>query len=150
MIDNNQIVVTRSDKSGELCVDSIENYEEAVKKHIGDDREIDWDRVKQIENELNKHYKQFNKMFSVGEDHNHELRVSQASTSTNCPPPSLDVMRKTHKKTEPGMETVGPPTRLVVAGNVAPNSRFGDSLANIIDSYSDIIDHEYECKSSGG
>ena len=35
-----------------------------------------------------------------------------------------------------------------MAANQAPNSRISDFLSNIIDSYCDISDHKYECKSS--
>ena len=48
-----EIVVTKFDKSCELCVDSLQNYSDAVKVHTADDIKIGWDKVKQIENELN-------------------------------------------------------------------------------------------------
>ena len=93
-MNNKEIVVSKTDKTGELCVDTIENYSEAVKVHTENDRKVGWEEVQNIEKSMIDHLRFFNKMFSVGSNHDHELRVSQASTSSNCPPPTLDIFKE--------------------------------------------------------
>ena len=45
-IRDQSLVVFKTDKSGKLCADSVDNYTEAVKKHIDDDIQVDWEQVK--------------------------------------------------------------------------------------------------------
>ena len=80
---------------------------------------------------MNKHLKQFNKMFQVGSDNNQEDRVNKASTSSNVPPPPLYVLRKDHKPLTPGQEDKGPP------------GRFSHFLSDILANYADNVDDHY-------
>ena len=91
---------------------------------------------------MNQHLQQFNKMFRVGSNWNHESRVSGASTSTNVPPPPLYGLRKDHKNVAAGQESKGPPVRPVAGAKVAPNSRFGHFLSILLNNYADCEEHE--------
>ena len=147
-INNKEIAVFKTDKCGKLSVDSIENYAKAVKVHTENDKEVTWKDVRKIEENNNKHLKEFNKIFSVGSQHHHEERIAQASTSSNCEPPPLYVLRKTHKKVVPGQEETGPPSRPVCGARVAPNGMFSHMLSDIINNYCDANGMDTECKSS--
>ena len=80
-----EIMIFSTDKSGRFSVDSPKNYEEAVKLHITNDVEINMDSVKKIENKINQHMRQFNKMFKVGSTHQHEENVTAATISITIP-----------------------------------------------------------------
>ena len=129
-------------------VDTIENYKEAVNVHTEGDETVDWDKVSSIEKTMNSHLKVYNKIFSVGVQHNHEDRVSSASTSTNVPPPPLYILRKDHKNIPPGQENIGPPGRPVCAAREGPNSRLSHFLSKVIRNYTDNVNNHNQCKSS--
>ena len=147
-IKNKECVFFKTDKSSKLCVDSVQNYAEAVSEHTVGDRIIDWDEVSSIEKLMNNHLKVFNKMFSVGVSHNHEDRIASASTATNVPPPPLYILRKDHKVVPPGQEDKGPPGRPVCAAREGPNSRMSHFLSKVIRNYSDNIENHHQFKSS--
>ena len=147
-INNKEVAVFKTDKCGKMSIDTLENYAEAVKVHTEGDKEVSWKEVRKIEENNNKHLKHFNKIFSVGSNHNHEDRIAQASTSTNCEPPPLYVLRKTHKRVEPGQEETGPPCRPVCGAKESPNAMFSHMLSDIINNYCDVNGIDTECKSS--
>ena len=145
-IKNGDIVVFATDKSGRFSVDTPENYIEAVQKHTTDDIEITTEGVTQREHKINLHMRQFNKMFRVGEEHDHEDRVTGATMSTNVQPPPLYGLRKDHKDT-PDKEK-GPPVRPVCGANSSPNSRLSHFISKIINDYADHENISTECRSS--
>ena len=141
-----EIVVFTTDKSGRFSVDTPENYEKAVGAHTRNDVEIDQEGVRMIENKMNQHMKQFNKMFKVGETVEQESRVAGATKSVNTPAPPLYGLRKDHKRTENEVE--GPPVRPVCGANQAPNSRLSNFLSRIVNDYADTSGIATECRSS--
>ena len=141
-----EIVVSTTDKSGRFTVDTPSNYEEAVMRHTVNDNEVERERVRQVENRVNQHMKQFNKMFNVGRDHEHERRVEMATRSTNTPAPPMYGLRKDHKVSEDA--TKGPPVRPVCGANQAPNSRLGNFLSRIVNDFADAAEMTTECRSS--
>ena len=148
-IEEKEVVVFKTDKSGKLCVDKVENYKTALEVHTENDTKIDMARVETIEKGMNKQAKVFNKIFSVGQDHPRDKeRIEIASTSTNVPPPPLYGLRKDHKKVAPGQENAGPPVRPVCAAKVAPNSRVSTFLCKVINDFCEGVDEKHEVKSS--
>ena len=145
-IKDKEMVVFTTDKSGRFSVDTPTNYEEALMDHTMKDIEVGHDKVKQIENTMNHHMKQFNRMFNVGSAHNHESRVTSATHSTNMPAPPLYGLRKDHKVTE--NMTKGPPVRPVCGADQAPNSRLGNFLSRIVNDFADAASIDTECRSS--
>ena len=145
-VKNKEIVVFTTDKSGRFAVDTPENYEEAVISHTRNDEQIEIERVKQIETRINQHMKQFNKMFQVGKQHEHEKRVEMATHSTNTAAPPLYGLRKDHKTTDDIVK--GPPVRPVCGANQAPNSRLSNFISRVVNDFADAADIDTECKSS--
>ena len=144
-----EIVCFKTDKSGKMSVDSLENYKEALEIHTENDSEVDKNCVEKIETEMNRQRKVFNRMFSVGQDHPRDKdRIDSASTSTNVPAPVLYGMRKDHKEVPEGQESKGPPVRPVCAAKVAPNSRLSGFLTQVINDYCDGVNNHHEVKSS--
>ena len=147
-ITDREIVVSTTDKSGRFTVDTPENYEEAVMAHTVNDREVEKDRVRQVENRMNQHMKQFNKMFMVGSEAGprQEERVEMATHSTNTPAPPMYGLRKDHKVIVDA--TKGPPVRPVCGANQAPNSRLGNFISRIVNDFADRAGIKTECRSS--
>ena len=142
-------VVSKTDKTGKLCIDSIKNHAEALAPHHANDKKIDKQTVKKIEDEMNDHLKQHNKMWSVGiENEGQVKRIGIASTSTNVPAPTLGGLRKDHKPVPAGQEAAGPPLRPVCDAREAPNSRISNFLSRVINNYSDAVENSCEVKSS--
>ena len=147
-VKSEEIVVFKSDKSGKLTVDSLENYSEAILGHTEADVEIGMEDVKKIEENMNDHLRQLNKIFNVGEKWNQQKRVAEASTSTNVLPPAFYGLRKDHKKVPDDRKEKGPPLRPICSAREAPNSRVSNFISKIIDDAADIIDDSHEVKSS--
>ena len=145
-IKEKNIVVFTTDKSGKFSVDSPTNYEKAVHKHTEKDEEIkDETKVKQIENKMNQHMRQLNKIFQVGKSNDQEHRVTAATISSNTPAPPMYGLRKDHKHTD--NETEGPPVRPVCGAKEAPNSRLSHFLSRIVNDYCNVAEIETECRS---
>ena len=145
-IKENKIVVFTTDKSGKFSADTPENYEIAVHKHTEKDEELkEDDRVRVIENKINQHMRQFNKMFQVGKNHEHEGRVMAATISSNTPAPPMYGLRKDHKTAT--NEREGPPVRPVCGASEAPNSRLSHFLSRVINDYCNVAKIETECRS---
>ena len=141
-----EMVVFTTDKSGRFAADTPQNYEEAIMKHTQKDELVGKERVRQVEGKMNQHMKQFNKMFRVGYEHEHERRVESATHSTNTPAPPLYGLGKDHKATEDTVK--GPPVRPVCGANQAPNSRLSGFLSRIVNDHADAIGIGTECRSS--
>ena len=141
-IKDKEIVVYATDKTGELSVDSTQNYLNVLSEHTINDKKIEYRDVREVEKKCNDHLKQFNKMFAVGEAFGQEDRITHASTATNVPPPPLYGLRKTHKP------VCNPPVRPVCGASNAPNSRLGHFLSRIINNFADCVENNTECRSS--
>ncbi|MCP3849452.1 MAG: hypothetical protein GY694_04320, partial [Gammaproteobacteria bacterium] len=146
-IKSKNIVVFTTDKSGKFSVDTPENYRMAMEQHTQKDTEVtESDKEKKVENTMNHHMRQFNKMFKVGSSHRHEDRITGATMSTNIPAPPMYGLRKDHKNYTDEKE--GPPVRPVCGATEAPNSRLSSFLSRIVNDYTDSIDNKTECRSS--
>ena len=146
-IKDKKVVVFSTDKSGKFSVDTPDNYIEAIQKHTEKDQRVtNEDEEKKVENLMNHHMRQFNKMFKVGSSHGHEDRVTGATISTNTPAPPMYGLRKDHKQHED--KNAGPPVRPVCGASESPNSRLSNFLSRIINDFADKVGIETECRSS--
>ena len=127
-IKEKQKVFFETYKTGHFASDTNPKYEETLADHFKDDTHVDKKKVRSIKIKCNNHIKQFNKMFCVGASWGHQKRVTNATTSTNVPPPPLYGLRKDHN-TKPH------PVRPVCSANQAPNSWLGHFLCNVINDY---------------
>ena len=78
---------------------------------------------------MNQHMRQFNKMFQVGKNNEHEQRVMAATISSNTPAPPMYGLRKDHKQVPPGQD---PPLRPVCGAVSGPNANISSLLAEFI------------------
>ena len=60
-IDDQELVVFKTDKSGKLSVDTVENYKSALEVHTVNDTKTDMGKVEAIEKEMNRQAKLSNR-----------------------------------------------------------------------------------------
>ena len=146
-ISDKEWVVFKSDKSGRLTVDSIDNYSKDLKTHTETDTVITRKDLEHHEEIFNKNLKTINKVFGVGCEHGDRnvTRVNDASISTNIEPPVMRGQRKDHKDVPPGGVT---PMRALCGGTEAPNARLGHGVGAILTNFLDGDPDNNEMKSS--
>ena len=93
-----EIVVTMTDKSGKMSVNTRENYVESMQKHIKDDPVMSWEEKEKLERNINGHTLQLGRILEVGENFQHEERVKNALRNKNCHVPGLAGLAKDHKE----------------------------------------------------
>ena len=107
--DDNEIVVFQTDKSGKIVVDSLENYIEAAKPHIGNDEIITLSEYN--EKKINAHSVFWLRMLQVGKESGDEARYKKSMLQQNSQYASLYMYRKDHKVYEDTIK--GPPVRVI-------------------------------------
>ena len=60
-----------TDKSGKLCLDTIENYVKYMDEHVRKDQIVSPDTVWQAEVQLNNHSRAWIRFCKIGEGNNH-------------------------------------------------------------------------------
>ena len=63
------------------------------------DKEVDYEEVRKVEDDLNGEVRQFRRMFQIGTNYPNQIRrMNSAIKTTNCRPPPLVLLQKDHKK----------------------------------------------------
>ena len=143
-VKDKEIVVNVTDKSGKLCVTSMESYIRQGNKHINGDREVSWEEIVTIQRRVTAHARVIVKIFNIGEEWGEEnqKRVNAAYSTQAGVVPVLSTMVKDHKPLE-GEE---PKTRPVCGCNTSVNGRLSELASDILAPVA--IAQENECQSS--
>ena len=88
-VNEKEIVVQKTDKGGDLAVNTPDNYVESLKPHFESDPEMSWEEHAKLEAKLNASSIQFARVLRVGAKWNHWPRVKSAVTSHGRPIPIL-------------------------------------------------------------
>ena len=115
-IDDEEILVQATDKSGQLAVITPESYISSMQPHIEGNPEISWEDKMSLERELNGHSLQLGCSLKIGDKWNHWPRVKRALRNKFCHIPVLSGANKTHKPWQPGQTL---PKQRPVAGKFA-------------------------------
>ena len=145
-----EIVVTTTDKSGKFAVVEIEEYKKAALVHLTD-REITPEDMASTETLLNRHTLQIVKSLRMGTihggtDEKQIERMKQAFTSVGGRPGPIYFLVKDHKGIKEGDSM--PATRPVCNARGGPGARLSNLLSTILNSASDAMQAETECKST--
>ena len=142
-----ELLVVPSDKSGKLCVNSVENYVAAMEPHIKNDPVITLSDKNTTERVLNGTTLQLGRILRMGENHNHWDRTKQALTNKKGHVPVLSGMEKDHKQVEEGQQV---PLRPCAGADEANNGQLSHTLAQIVAATAEIVDKEVKsmCKST--
>ena len=137
-IQDSEIVVLPTDKSGRFAIITRKTYERAGEKHTSKDKEVSFEDIRETQKEINGNISMLIKFFKLGNVWNQTDRVRETMINKNlvlCP---MYLLYKDHKGWEMKMETV-PPTRPVASGNQGMNLHLSEiiseTLEPVVDSY---------------
>ena len=133
-----EIVITMTDKSKKMSVNTRENYIQSMQQHIQEDEVLSWKEKEKIENNLNGHTIQAGRILKVGENYGHEDRVKNALRNKNCHVPEMSGLAKDHKE---GIdERVGPPSRPVVQADESNVCQLSHMMTEICQALAEEMD----------
>ena len=122
-IKNQELLILKTDKSGQFCVVSWSDYLEMGKVHTDKDMQVSRAEIIEIEKILNGHAVTWTKIFAVGLDHDHTDRIQNGVCTKSNNLASMYLLYKDHK--------AGNMTRPVVTG-CSSNTR---SLSDLVSKY---------------
>ena len=80
---NKECVIFQTDKSGKMCIDSIDNYVNATRVHLEKDQIIVESEHKWREKEFNAHATFWVNMLQIAKDKNQQVRFKSSMMSNN-------------------------------------------------------------------
>ena len=128
----------KTDKSGKLCVATMEEYVKMGNKHASKDKIVYRREILEIEKNINGHTYAWTKMWDTGGEHGQQGRVLDAKVSHSENLSTMYVVYKDHKK-EPGE------SRPIVTGCSGNTWALSNSVSNFLESIADSITNHFEC-----
>ena len=129
-VNEKEIVIYETDKSGRFSVDTMDNYKLSCEIHIRDDKEITIKDYQEIENKANTHAISWARMCQAGTAQNDDKRIRENIQATDSQPPPLYTCRKDHKEVED--QVIGPPTRPICGVTGSATDRLSYILSSIL------------------
>ena len=136
-VKSGEFLVQLTDKSGQLCVDTKDNYVASMQPHIQNDPVISLEERDKTERVLNGHCIQLTRILRMGQAHGHETRVHSAVKNHSCHVPVISGVKKTHKPLVPGQPV---PVRPIAGADEANNQQISQILADIVVAVTRIMD----------
>ena len=129
-VKDGEVVLSQTDKSGKLCLNTMENYISQGRSHINGDREVQWREVQQIQKRITAHARVMVKIFNVGEawGENNQKRINGAYSTETCIVPALSTLPKDHKPIDGEV----PNSRPVANASTSINGRMSDLSSDIL------------------
>ena len=114
-----------------MCVSSFDSYVRQGRKHVGEDRAVDWPEIYSIRRRMTCHARALVQIFNIGESHgsDNERRVRGAYQQDCDTIPILFTLPKDHKNKE---ENGDPKTRPVCGAKRSVNGRVGNLLSEVL------------------
>ena len=135
-IDEEDLIIMKTDKSGKFAVTNREKYERLGEAHTGKDRKIGDDEAREKERVINGHTSMWLKMTCLGEAHNHEDRARESKLSKSLNLADMYLLLKDHK------ETLS--TRPVVTGCNSNTLGLSNIVAELLESVCNSMSSPYE------
>ena len=133
------LICYKTDKTGKLALDTVQNYSEKIEKHIKDDKIVSPKSLRKIENELNKHADFWSRMTQAGEKTGQVKRIRRNVITKDNQIPILSGTSKDHKKSVD--EKKGPDVRPIMGAMVGPNiglAKFGNLIVRKVADEADV------------
>ena len=146
-IEEGEIVVCPTDKSGKLAVMSLELYEAAGRIHTTNDIEVDFDQIKEVEKRTNGHCSMLIKIFNIGSDWLHESRHREIVINHSQEVAILAMLYKDHKGWSPN-KGGHPPFRPVALANKGVNIHLSDIVSDILEPVASAMEGSNEVDST--
>ena len=121
-----------TDKSGKLCLDTIDNYMVAQSKHTAKDKESNIEELQEAEDVLYQHTIALTRILNIGANAGDGVkdRICESFKVVDGGAPALTGNRKDHKKDwDP---STGPPTRALQNAKRGPNAAIGGLVTKMI------------------
>ena len=116
-VEEGEIVILPTDKTGKFSVFSRECYEESGMSHTKGDIVVGWDEVKKAQREINGHVAMMIKVFKIGAAWDHTSRIRETMLGESMAVCPVSLLHKDHKVWT-ASDGKPPPTRHVASGNV--------------------------------
>ena len=145
MTKKENVIVTESDKSSKLCLDSLPEYVAMAEPHISKDKVVTAKEVATFEKVMNGHSYQLCRIFGVCTAWDNGRRVKGAMTNKTLPPPCLKLCHKDHKETKPGLPA---PRRPICSASLSPNGQASHLISLILNELARHQDQGTECRST--
>ena len=131
-VNEGEIVVLPTDKTGNFAVMDRTSYEEAGRSHIKQDKEVGWEDMKLAQRELNGHIAMAIKIFKIGSNWGHEARVRETMMGESLESCPVHLLYKDHKGWSQDKGGV-PPTRSVAGGNRGINLHLSEIVSDVLE-----------------
>ena len=142
-VNNSEIVIVPTDKSGRFAVMSLTTYELAGQAHTNKDEVVPFSIVKSTQTELNGHVSMLIKTFKIGEEWNHGDRMRETMINNSLAVCPLYLLYKDHKGWDRSKGPI-PPTRPVASGNRGMNLHLSEILSDILEPVADEVKNSNE------
>ena len=142
-VENNEIVVTNTDKSNKFSVMNTKTYEMAMEEHVSKDKEISVSEANRIAGVLNKHSKCFVKIIGIGKSHgnkDHKRAVANTTVHKNGEIPIVKGTDKDHKPS-------GLHMRAICNGMVGPKKALSEMVSESLEAILEVNGNRI-CKST--
>ena len=130
-VENGEVVVYQTDKSGRFSVDRCENYKKAMEPHLQGSL-VTTEECISIEEIITAHAISWTRILAIGSLVNQQDRVRKCMNSQFSPMPPLYGLRKDHKDLPLDKIVEGPPARPVCGVNSSPNHKLSYLLSTIL------------------
>ena len=140
-VSKGEILVMKTDKSGNMSVTTRDKYLEMGKEHVGDDEEVGRVKIVETDKILNEHSAAWCSIWSTGRDHEHQDRVLHSKTSRSENRANLYLTHKDHKKENDKTRPVG-------TANSSNTRAFANSVSDLLESVAASGDDKFEVISS--
>ena len=137
-----EAVVMKTDKSGKFTIATMDKYIEMGMKHVGNDKEVNREKIREIERILNGHCCAWGKMFGSGENHNHLPRIIKSKCVKSTSVSKLYIMLKDHKAEPEKGRAVATAITSNTTGLLNAVSNYLEALADSIEQPTEVISTE--------
>jgi len=142
----NDKIVTKTDKSEKLSLNTMQSYKEMGEPHVKDDKVLDPKILPKLERQLNGHTYQLCRILGVGTAWDDGVRIKSAMTNKSLPPPCLRLCTKDHKAIQPGQTLL--PSRGICGASQSPNGQASHLISLILNEVAREYDTGTECVST--
>ena len=117
-----EVVVSMTDKSGNLSADTKENYKESMQTHVEQDKVVTREEHDSVEKVMNAHSKQICRVLMIGREHGEKCadECKHGTQTSDSKISDLKGLRKDHKRCDDVMK--GPPLRPICGASEAMNA----------------------------
>ena len=135
-IDNEEIIIMETDKSGKLAITSRETYLKLGDAHTAGDRLVSSQEIREIEKQLNGHSSMWIKMTGMAERHGQESRTRESKISRSQNIARMRLLLKDHKKKLC--------TRPVVSGCDSHTLGLSNMVSDLLEAVCNSVDDPFE------